>query len=90
MTNTPLSARSVLFIDEIQAAPRTLASLRYFLEDMPDRPVVAAGSLMEFTLAEHAFPMPVGRVEYLHLGPMTFTEFLRGTGKERLAGAAAP
>ena len=41
---------------------------------------------MEFMLAEHAFPMPVGRVEYLHMGPMTFTEFLRGTGKDRLAG----
>ena len=86
VTNTPLSPRSVLFIDEIQAAPRALASLRYFQEDMPDRPVIAAGSLMEFMLAEHAFPMPVGRVEYLHMGPMTFTEFLRGTGKDRLAG----
>ena len=80
-----LSARGVLFLDEIQAAPRALASLRYFLEDMPDRPVVAAGSLMEFTLAGAAFPMPVGRVEYLHMGPMTFTEFLRGVGKDRLA-----
>ena len=85
VANRPLSDRSLLFLDEIQAAPHALASLRYFLEDMPERPVIAAGSLMEFTLAEHSFPMPVGRIEYLHLGPMTFTEFLKGIGKERLA-----
>jgi uncharacterized protein len=38
--------------------------------------VIAAGSLLEFVLADHAFSMPVGRVEYLHLGPATFEEFL--------------
>ena len=80
-----VSGGSLVFLDEIQAAPHALVSLRYFLEDMPERPVVAAGSLMEFTLAEHSFSMPVGRIEYLHLGPMTFTEFLKGIGKEQLA-----
>ena len=85
VANRPLSATSLLFLDEIQAAPHALASLRYFAEEMPELPVVAAGSLMEFTLAEHSFPMPVGRIEYLHLGPMTFTEFLRGIGIDRLA-----
>ena len=40
---------------------------------------------MEFTLAERPYPMPVGRVSYLHMGPMTFTEFLRGHGMEGLA-----
>ena len=39
---------------------------------------------MEFTVAGAAFPMPVGRVEYLHKGRTTFTEFLRGIGKNRL------
>ena len=87
VANRPLSGTSLLFLDEIQAAPNALASLRYFLEDMPERPVIAAGSLMEFTLAEHRFPMPVGRIEYLHLGPMTFTEFLKGIGEDRLAEA---
>ena len=29
----------------------------------------------------------VGRIEYLHIGPMTFTEFLKGIGKEGLAEA---
>ena len=76
---------TVLLLDEMQAAPRALATLRYFFEDMPEQPVLAAGSLMEFALADRAFPMPVGRVSYLHMGPMTFTEFLRGCGRENLA-----
>ena len=66
----------LLFLDEIQATPHALAALRYFYEDRPEIPVLAAGSLMEFTLADHNFSMPVGRIEYLHLGPMTFPEFL--------------
>ena len=66
---------SVLFIDEIQAVPEAIASLRYFYEEMPELPVLAAGSLLEFALANHSFSMPVGRIEYLHLGPMDFMEF---------------
>jgi uncharacterized protein len=69
-------AKTLLFLDEIQAAPHALAALRYFYEDMAELPVVAAGSLLEFTLADHEFSMPVGRVEYLHLGPVAFSEFL--------------
>ena len=38
--------------------------------------MIAAGSLFEFALAEHSFSMPVGRIEYMHLGPMTFKEFI--------------
>lgn len=66
----------LLFLDEIQATPHALAALRYFHEEMPELPVVAAGSLLEFTLADHKFSMPVGRVEYLHVGPLRFSEFL--------------
>lgn len=73
---------SLLFLDEIQAVPEALAALRYFHEDMPELPVVAAGSLLEFTLANHAFSMPVGRIEYLHLGPMTFREFAEAASPE--------
>ena len=80
-----LSERTVLFLDEIQAAPSAFVSLRYFLEEMPELPIVAAGSLMEFMLSDHTFAMPVGRIEYLDLGAMTFTEFLRAVGQERLA-----
>ena len=80
-----LSERSMLFLDEIQAAPAALPMLRYFLEDMPELPVIAAGSLMEFLLSSHSFSMPVGRIEYLNMGPMTFTEFLVGIGESALA-----
>ena len=83
--NATVGPNTVLLLDEMQAAPRALATLRYFFEDMPEQPVLAAGSLMEFALADRAFPMPVGRVSYLHMGPMTFTEFLRGCGRENLA-----
>ncbi|MBW2659643.1 MAG: ATP-binding protein [Deltaproteobacteria bacterium] len=67
---------SCLFLDEIQATPYALQALRYFYEEYPDLPVIAAGSLLEFTLADHSFSMPVGRIEYFHLYPLTFREFL--------------
>lgn len=67
---------SLLFLDEIQAVPSALPALRYFYEERPGLPVIAAGSLLEFVLEKHDFSMPVGRIEYLHLGPMTFKEFL--------------
>jgi predicted AAA+ superfamily ATPase len=74
---------TLLFLDEIQAAGGVLAALRYFHEELPALHVVAAGSLLEFALTDHAYSMPVGRIEYLHLGPMTFEEFLVASGKER-------
>ena len=67
---------ALLFLDEIQATPHAIQSLRYFYEEKPELPVISAGSLLEFALADHHFSMPVGRIEYYHLGPMTFTEFL--------------
>jgi len=67
---------SCLFLDEIQAQPLVLNRLRYFYEDKPGLKVIAAGSLMEVVLNNEDFSMPVGRVVYHELGPMTFTEFL--------------
>ena len=71
-----LSPGTVLFLDEIQATPHAIQSLRYFYENKPELPVISAGSLLEFALADLHFSMPVGRIEYHHLGPMTFGEFL--------------
>jgi predicted AAA+ superfamily ATPase len=79
-----ISGKTLLFLDEIQSAPQALASLRYFYELVPELHIIAAGSLLEFILEEHTFSMPVGRIEYLHLGPMTFKEFLAGSGREQL------
>lgn len=67
---------SLLFLDEIQAVPEAIAALRYFYEDRPDLAVVSAGSLLEFALTSRNLSMPVGRVQYHYLGPMSFDEFL--------------
>ena len=75
---------TLLFLDEIQAAPEVFAKLRYFYEDLPGLHIIAAGSLLELILEEHTFSMPVGRIEYLHLGPMTYEEFLAANGKTLL------
>ena len=74
----------LLFLDEIQSVPEAVSALRYFREDMSDLPVLAAGSLLDFVLADHRLPMPVGRIAYLHMGPMSFTEFLNAVGAEGL------
>ncbi len=76
--------RTLLFLDEIQAAPEVLANLRYFYEELPSLHVIAAGSLLEIALDQPAFSVPVGRIEYLYLGPMQFEEFLLAAGKARL------
>ena len=76
---------TLLFLDEIQAVPSALATLRYFYEEMPDLHVLAAGSLLEFALGEKGFSMPVGRIEYLNLGPMDFEDFLVAVGEPQLA-----
>lgn len=80
-----ISPDSLLFLDEIQAVPEAIPALRYFYEDMSQLPVIAAGSLLEFALSDHQFSMPVGRVEYLHMGPMTFVEFLDALDETKLA-----
>ncbi len=79
-----ISQDMLLFLDEIQAVPEAIPALRYFYEDRPELPVISAGSLLEFALSEHKFSMPVGRIQYLYLGPMTFTEFLAALGEEKL------
>ena len=84
-TITP--GKTLLFLDEIQTAPEILAKLRWFAEELPSQHVIAAGSLLDFALADHAFSMPVRRITYGHLEPMTFAEFLVATGEERLLKA---
>jgi len=75
--------RDLLFLDEIQACPRAITALRYFYELMPELHVAAAGSLLEFAVGEHSFP--VGRIDYLHMRPLTFVEYLRAIGNEPAA-----
>ena len=77
--------RTLLFLDEIQAAPEVFAKLRYFHEELPGLHVLAAGSWLDVLLEDHAFSMPVGRIEYLHLGPLVFEEFLEATERVGLS-----
>jgi uncharacterized protein len=76
---------SMLFIDEIQACPLAIAALRYLYERFPELPVLAAGSLLDFALAEFKESIPVGRVEFAYLYPMSFSEFVRAIHSEQLA-----
>jgi predicted AAA+ superfamily ATPase len=66
---------TLLFIDEIQESPEAIQMLRYFYEEYPELNVIAAGSLLEFAMKK-VRSFPVGRVEYLYLHPMNFTEYL--------------
>ena len=75
--------KTLLFLDEIQACPRAIMALRYFYEQLPELHVVAAGSLLEFAFGK--ISIPVGRVQYLYMHPMTFYEFLLAMDKEQIA-----
>ena len=84
--HTIIPGKTLLFLDEVQSCPKAIASLRYFQEQLPDLHVIAAGSLLDFALREFKHSMPVGRIEYLHLYPLTFSEFIWALDEERLAG----
>ena len=74
---------TLIFIDEIQNSPKTIALLRYFYEQRPDLYIIAAGSLLE-NLVDVKVSFPVGRVQYLALRPCSFYEFLGAIGKNNL------
>lgn len=68
--------KTLIFIDEIQESPEAIMSFRYFYEEMPEQHIIGAGSLLEFSLQQKEFKMPVGRVQYLYMYPLSFSEFL--------------
>lgn len=74
----------LLFLDEIQVVPELLSKLRWFAEEFAELPVIAAGSLLEFVLEKHSFSMPVGRINDMHLEPLSFEEFLLANNKNVL------
>jgi predicted AAA+ superfamily ATPase len=74
--------KTLLFLDEVQLCPEAIISLRYFFEEMPDLHIIAAGSLLEFAIEK--ISIPVGRVTFRHLGPMSFEEFLHNSGNQVL------
>lgn len=74
---------TLLIFDEVQEVPRALSSLKYFCENAPEYPVISAGSLLGVALHQGT-GFPVGKVDFLDLHPLSFTEFLLATGNERL------
>lgn len=77
LTNTPIQeGKILLFLDEIQSCTEAIGSIRYFYEKMPDLHLIAAGSLLEFALAEIP-SFGVGRIRSMFLYPLSFSEFLR-------------
>ena len=80
-----LPGRDLLFLDEIQSCPRAITALRYFHEEMPQLHVVAAGSLLEFALED--ISLPVGRIQFLEMHPLSFQEYLNALDKRPMAQA---
>ena len=76
-----IPGKTLLFLDEIQECPRAITALRYFYEQMPALHVIGAGSLLEFVMSQEDFKMPVGRVQYLYMKPLSFLEFLDASGE---------
>ncbi len=75
---------TLIIFDEIQSAEKGITSLKYFCENAPQYFIVAAGSLLGMGLHSNT-SFPVGKVEFLDLRPMSFSEFLVALNEDRLA-----
>lgn len=75
-----LKENTLLFIDEIQQVPEAVNMLRYFYEEYPEIKVIAAGSVLE-TIFNKSHSVPVGRVDYRVMRPVSFPEFLGAIGE---------
>jgi predicted AAA+ superfamily ATPase len=81
--NTKIEAgKTLLFFDEIQTCEGALQALRYFKEDKPDIHIIAAGSLLDFSL--NKLGIAVGRVQFMQLYPLSFAEYLTVLGFQHL------
>ena len=78
-----IEGKTLLFFDEIQSCIPAISSLRFFYEQLPDLHIIAAGSLLEFALAELP-SFGVGRVRSMFLYPFSFDEFLAASGENLL------
>lgn len=74
---------TLVILDEIQEAPRGITALKYFAEKAPQYHVMAAGSLLGIAMHKND-SFPVGKVDFLHLYPLSFFEFLDAVGESRM------
>ena len=70
---------TLIIFDEVQECPKALNALKYFCENAPQYHIACAGSLLGIALSKPA-SFPVGKVDFMHIDPMTFTEFLLANG----------
>lgn len=75
---------TLIIFDEIQEAPKALAALKYFYENAPQFSIMAAGSLLGVALHQGT-SFPVGKVDFMHLYPLNFYEFVCALGENQLA-----
>lgn len=80
---TILPGKTLIILDEIQAYPKALTALKYFCEQAPEYHVAVAGSLLGLNLHSGS-GFPVGKVDFLHLYPMTFMEFMDAVGENMM------
>lgn len=80
-TGKPITTKTLLIFDEIQECEEALGVLKYFCEDAPEYYVASAGSLLGLMLSNG---FPVGKVDFMHMSPMTFEEFLEANGDHNL------
>ena len=76
--------KTLIIFDEIQDCPKVINSMKYFCENAPDYHIACAGSLLGIALARPS-SFPVGKVNFMQIDPMNFTEFLMANGDENLA-----
>ena len=79
-----LPEKTLIIFDEIQDCPKVINSLKYFCENAPEYHIACAGSLLGIALAKPS-SFPVGKVDFMQINPMTFTEFLLANGDKNLA-----
>ena len=77
-----IPGKTLIIFDEIQECPNALNSLKYFQEEASEYHIACAGSLLGIRLSHTSFP--VGKVDFLNMYPMTFTEFLIADNCENL------
>ncbi|MEG0016236.1 MAG: DUF4143 domain-containing protein [Gordonibacter sp.] len=78
-----IAGKTLLILDEVQSVPRALTALKYFCEDAPEYCIAVAGSLLGVAL-HTSISFPVGKVDFLDLYPMSFTEYLEAAGERDL------
>lgn len=71
---------TLLLFDEIQEVKRGVTALKYFYENAPEFPIIAAGSLLGVATRQND-SFPVGKVDFLSIYPLSFWEFLNAIGK---------